>query len=104
MFSSLDEMLLVQEDVIKALDTLDAEQAKGIEDVALSMASMKPAIAAKDLELMSPEDAARLLPLIEERKRGKILDAMTDLYLIAAFILFTHRSNIRQFLNKGGPK
>ena len=80
--SEIDEQLDYLEEqraeVFAALDKLDAAQQQGLNEVALTLAAMKPAEAAMDLEQMLPEQAAELLPLIEERKRGKMLDAMID--------------------------
>ena len=77
-FSALDELSDIQKEVNTTLDELDTKQETGIKNVATTLASMKPQEAAVDLEAMTPEDAARLLPQIDERKRGKILDAMED--------------------------
>ncbi len=78
LFASLDELADIQKEVNATLDQLDTKQETGIKDVAGSLSSMKPAEAAIDLASMTPEDAAKLLPKIDERKRGKILDAMED--------------------------
>ncbi|MFP6582273.1 MAG: hypothetical protein VCD00_06925 [Candidatus Hydrogenedentota bacterium] len=89
--ATLAEVKAIQEAVSANMDTLDAQQEAGIAEVAKTLSSMKADNAAVELESMTPEQAARLLPLISERSKGKILDAMSDLQ---------HRSLILQILQE----
>ncbi len=73
---TLAQVTLIQTDISSAMDTLDQEQETAIEVIAKTMAAMDEKNAATDLEAMTPEEAARILPLIKDRNRGKILDAM----------------------------
>ena len=60
----------------KSLDKADADKQARLENVALSLGSMKPASAAEAIADWPPEDSAMMLQMIEDRARGKILDAM----------------------------
>lgn len=73
---TLTQVTQIQSEISAAMDTLDQEQVAAIETIAKSLAAMDEQNAATDLEAMSPEEAARILPLIKDRDRGKILDAM----------------------------
>lgn len=73
---TLTQITQIQTDVSAAMDALDTEQQAAILSIAKTMAAMTARNAAIDLEAMSPEEAARILPLIKDRNRGKILDAM----------------------------
>lgn len=89
--TTLNEVKEIQASVMANMDSLDADQQAGIEEVAKTLSSMKPDNAAQDLEAMTPEQAAKLIPLISDRSRGKILDSMKDLQ---------HRSLILQILQE----
>lgn len=89
--STLNEVTQMQESIAAAMDTMDEDQQKRMMEVAKTLGTMKPNNAADDLESMTPEQAARLLPMIDERARGKILDAMDDLQ---------HRSLILQIMQE----
>ena len=73
---TLTQVTQIQTEISAAMDTLDQEQLAAIETIAKSLAAMDEKNAATDLEAMTPEEAARILPLIKDRNRGKILDAM----------------------------
>lgn len=73
---TLSEIIDLQALVQAGLDELDTKQSDGVNEVAKTMAAMDPQNAAMDLQAMTPEDAARLLPLIKDRTRGAILDTM----------------------------
>lgn len=73
---TLAQVTQIQTDIVAAMDTLDLDQIAQMETIAKSMAAMDEVNAAADLEAMTPEQAARILPLIKDRDRGKILDAM----------------------------
>ena len=89
--STLDEVTQMQASITAAMDDMDSDQQDRMMEVATTLGSMKPDNAAADLESMTPEQAARLLPMIDERSRGKILDAMNDLQ---------HRSLILQIMQE----
>ena len=76
MDQALTEIEQIQAEISAAMDELDAEQLAGIQSIAKTMAAMSAKNAATDLQTMSPEEAARILPLIKDRNRGKILDEM----------------------------
>lgn len=73
---TLKEIRRLQEQIAGDLDTMDAERAQSLEDVAKSLSKMTPGNAASSLESWPTEEAAEILRLIKERNRGKILDAM----------------------------
>lgn len=89
--STLQEVTQMQASIAAAMDEMDADQQERMMEVAKTLGSMKATNAADDLESMTPEQAAVLLPLIDERARGKILDAMDDLQ---------HRSLILQIMQE----
>ncbi len=62
----------------QSVDTIDADTQARLQDVADSLAGMKPDAAALVLAEYPPEQGARLLQLIDERARGKILDKMNE--------------------------
>lgn len=62
----------------QSVDTIDADTQARLQDVADSLAGMKPDSAALVLEEYPPNQGARLLQLIDERARGKILDKMNE--------------------------
>lgn len=72
----LNEIAQIQAEITSTIDTLDSDRQAAIQAIAKTMAAMTAQNAATDLESMSPEEAARILPLIKDRNRGRILDAM----------------------------
>ncbi len=62
----------------QTVDTMDATEAAQLQEVANSLGGMKEDQAAMVLEEWPAEQGARLLQLIEDRKRGKILDKMNE--------------------------
>lgn len=73
-----NEVRTIQAEITAAMDELDDRQTAGMTEVANTLATMEAKNAAVDLEAMTPEQAALLLPMIDERARGEILDSMTD--------------------------
>lgn len=73
---TLAEVTKAQEEVAAALGQLDEQHNAAILQIAKTMEKMDPANAAIDLAAMTPEDAAKIVPLITDRSRGKILDEM----------------------------
>jgi flagellar motility protein MotE (MotC chaperone) len=71
------EELIAQ--LTKTVDTMDADKMAKLQEVAKSLGSMKEDQAAMVLEEWPAEQGARLLQLIEPRKRGKILDKMNEI-------------------------
>ena len=80
MLAELDELraevLAIQKQIQAALDSEETDRQTRLEDVAKSLAEMKPTNAAQVLEDWPVEDAAEVLRLIKEKDRGKILDGM----------------------------
>ena len=80
--SQMEELRGTLEELIaqltKTADTIDADEATRLQDVAKSLGGMKADQAAILLEEWTPEQGARLLQLIPERSRGKILDKMNE--------------------------
>lgn len=76
--STLAEVKTIQAEITSAMDELDERQTAGMTEVANTLSTMEAANAAIDLEAMTPEQAAMLLPMIDKKSRGEILDAMTD--------------------------
>lgn len=89
--STLSEVKTIQAAIAASMDDLDEQQKAGVAQVATTLAVMEPSNAAMDLESMTPERAAMLLPMIDEKKRGEILDEMTDV---------RHRSLIFQIMQE----
>ncbi len=67
----------LQKEIGDALKVEDAEQQKRVADVALSLGKMKPVNAAKTLESWDVQESAKVLRLVKDKERGKILDSMT---------------------------
>lgn len=59
-----------------AVDKTDAQEIERMQAVAASLGEMSSEQAARTIEQWPPEYAARVLRLIDDRPRGKILDAM----------------------------
>lgn len=70
------ELEAVQKQIGDTLKNEDADAQKRISDVALSLSKMKPANAAKTLDTWEAADVAKVLRVVKEKDRGKILDAM----------------------------
>lgn len=73
--STLEELI---GQLTKTVDTMDADKMARLQEVAKSLGSMKEDQAAIVLEEWPAEQGARLLQLIDPRKRGKILDKMNE--------------------------
>lgn len=71
------ELQALQVKIGAAVKTEDAAQEKRIEDVALSLAKMKPKNAADTLSAWTVDDAAAVLRKVKDKDRGKILNEMT---------------------------
>jgi flagellar motility protein MotE (MotC chaperone) len=71
------ELEAVQKQIGDTLKNEDADAQKRISDVALSLSKMKPTNAAKTLDSWEAPDAAKVLRMVKDKERGKILDAMT---------------------------
>jgi flagellar motility protein MotE (MotC chaperone) len=67
----------IQKQIGEVLKTEDAEQVKRDTDVALSLSKMKPTNASTLIASWEAKEAARVLRLVKDKERGKILDAMT---------------------------
>jgi flagellar motility protein MotE (MotC chaperone) len=67
------------------LDEADAEVEQHFKDTATSISEMKADAAAEALQDWPSEDAARILLLIEEGQRGKILDKLNPM-VASAFL------------------
>jgi flagellar motility protein MotE (MotC chaperone) len=59
-----------------AVDQTDAQEIERMQAVAASLGEMSSEQAARTIEQWPPDYAARVLRLIDDRPRGKILDAM----------------------------
>ncbi len=73
---TLAEIEKAQAEVKAALGQVDDQHAAALQQIAKTMEKMDPANAATDLAAMEAEDAAKIVPLISDRNRGKILDEM----------------------------
>jgi flagellar motility protein MotE (MotC chaperone) len=67
----------IQKEIGDTLAVEDSDQQKRVADVALSLSKMKPMNAAKTLDTWDVKESSKVLLLIKEKERGKILDAMT---------------------------
>jgi len=70
------ELKTVQAQITQALQAADVDKKARLEEVAKSLAEMKPQNAADTLKEWPPEDAANVLRLVKDKERGKILDSM----------------------------
>ncbi len=75
---TLKDITEIEARIQTGLGQFDEQQAAALEAVAKSLENMTDTTAALSLEAMNPERAAVLLPLIAERDRGKIFDAMKE--------------------------
>lgn len=73
-----DDLATMQTQIDEKINKEDDARKERMQEVALSLAKMKPANAAASLESWSAEDAAAVLRLVKDRERGKILDAMGE--------------------------
>ncbi|HNR37149.1 MAG TPA: hypothetical protein PKO36_18380 [Candidatus Hydrogenedentes bacterium] len=70
------EIQAVQTQIAASIKTVDADQKKRMEDVALSLGQMKAEKAAETMKNWPMEDAIAILRFVKEKERAKILDAM----------------------------
>jgi flagellar motility protein MotE (MotC chaperone) len=75
------QLVGIQQEIGKTIEAEDADHRKRVQNVALSLAKMKPAQAAKTLGTWSVQDAAKALRFMKDKERGKLLDAKILLYL-----------------------
>ena len=75
---TLKKITDIEQRIQTGLGQFDQQQAAALQSVAKSLENMTDTTAALSLEAMDPERAAVLLPLIAERDRGKIFDAMQE--------------------------
>jgi len=73
-----DDLATMQTQIDEKIAREDDSRKERMQEVALSLAKMKPTNAAASLKSWSPEDAAAVLRLVKDRERGKILDAMGE--------------------------
>jgi flagellar motility protein MotE (MotC chaperone) len=74
--STLTAIQELQVQINAAMTTLDEAQEANLQELAKTLENMKSQEAAIALAAMEPKDAVKLLPLIKDRDRGKIMDAM----------------------------
>jgi len=67
----------IQKKIGEVLKADDADQTKRVTDVALSLSKMKPTNAGKLVDAWDVKEAAKVLRLVKDKERGKILDSMT---------------------------
>jgi len=75
--ATLAEIQALHELINANMEKLDAAQDENLVALSKTLASMKAQEAAISLSAMEPKDAVKLLPLIKDRDRGKIMDAMS---------------------------
>ena len=72
------QLVGIQQEIGKTIQAEDADHLKRVQNVALSLAKMKPAQAAKTLGTWSVQDVAKVLRFMKDKERGKLLDAIAS--------------------------
>jgi len=84
-----DNLERMQNDIDATLEDKEKSRQLALKTQALTLAGMKPQKAAKSLELMTPDEAAEVLKLIEEDKdRSKIMNELQSDFATRVFQAF----------------
>ncbi len=70
------ELETLQKEIGGSMDDADTERATRVQSVAVTMEKMKPDKAAERLSALPAEEAAEILALVKDKSRGKIIESM----------------------------